>query len=98
MVGGKDVVGRIDHVLNDKPRSLSQWSLEGTLQRTSEKVEEKTLITSSHLNLSGDRKKIKFELSSYPSSSCNPVKKYYKSFDKLDIPPGFEAHGKKFSL
>ncbi|KAJ1402785.1 hypothetical protein SESBI_27776 [Sesbania bispinosa] len=106
MIGGKDVVERIDHVHKDKPKSLSDWSLDGTvLQSTSRKVEEKTLITSSHLNLCVQdksvlseelRKKTKSELSSDPFLR-NSVKEYSKYLDKLDVPPGFEVHAKKFS-
>ncbi|KAK7304686.1 hypothetical protein VNO77_42572 [Canavalia gladiata] len=46
MIGGKDVVGRMDNIGNDKPNSLS-------------------------------------------------ATEYHKSLDKLDVPPGFEAHAKK---
>ncbi|KAJ1402793.1 Zinc finger, FYVE/PHD-type [Sesbania bispinosa] len=91
MIGEKDAVERIDHVQKDKPKSLSDWSLEGThLQSTSRKVEEKTLITSSHL------KKLKSELSSDPFL-WNSVKEYSEYLEKLDVPPGFERHTEKYS-
>ncbi|KAJ1402788.1 hypothetical protein SESBI_27779 [Sesbania bispinosa] len=91
MIGEKDAVERIDHVQKDKPKSLSDWSMEGThLQSTSRKVEEKTLITSSHL------KKPKSELSSDPFL-WNSVKEYSEYLEKLDVPPGFERHTEKYS-
>ncbi|KAJ1402790.1 hypothetical protein SESBI_27781 [Sesbania bispinosa] len=91
MIGEKDAVERIDHVQKDKPKSLSDWSLEGThLESTSRKVEEKTLITSSHL------KKPKSELSSDPFL-WNSVKEYSEYLEKLDVPPGFERHTEKYS-
>lgn len=107
MMGGNDVVGRIDHVLNDNSSNLSQLPLEGTPlpSTTFKRVEERTLIPSSNLNLyRGDKsilsenldKKIKSEHSSDPSS-WSPIKKYHKMLDILDAPPGFEAHGKNFS-
>ncbi|KAJ1407501.1 hypothetical protein SESBI_24311 [Sesbania bispinosa] len=90
MIGGKEVVERIDHVKKDKPKSLSDWSLEGThLQSTSRKVEEKTLITSSHL------KKPKSELSSDPFL-WNSIKEYSEYLEKLGVPPGFERHDEKY--
>lgn len=102
MMGGNDV-GRIDNVLND---NLKKRPLEGTpLQSsTSKKVEEKTSTSSSNLT-GGDisissedlRKKIKVEHSSDPSS-WSPAKKYRKMHDILDVPPGFQAHAKNFSL
>ncbi|XP_050881971.1 uncharacterized protein LOC127085498 [Lathyrus oleraceus] len=104
MIGGNDIAGRVDNVLNDSLRSPSQVPLEGTpLQRfTSIKVEEKTLTPSSNLNLNGGdksissrdlKKKIKSE-HSWDPSSWSPVRKYRKMHDILErVPPGFEAHG-----
>ncbi|KAF7838527.1 uncharacterized protein G2W53_007009 [Senna tora] len=105
MVGGKDVLGKIDIVQNwkDKPMNLSISSGEGTLlQNPSENV-HKSLITSSDLN---SNVQDKFSLSTqvikeikteFPSDSdpslLNYVKDYHKVKKENDVPPGFEeAH------
>lgn len=109
MIGGNDIAGRVDKVLNGSLRSPSQVPLQGTsLQSpTSIKVEEKTLTPTSNLNVNGGdrtissenlKKKIKSEHSWEPSS-WSPVRKYRKMHDILErVPPGFEAHGKNYSL
>lgn len=100
MVGGKDVLGRIDSVRNpkDKPGNISISSGEGTLlQNTSEKVEDKILTTSSDLNLKVrlpilKRIKREFPFDTFPLKS---VEEYHKIMDKNDVPPGFEGvHGR----
>ncbi|XP_058751329.1 uncharacterized protein LOC131624402 isoform X2 [Vicia villosa] len=104
MIGGNDIAGRVDNVLNSSLRSPSQVSLQGIplLSPTSIKVEEKTLTPRSNLNLNGGdrtissenlRKNIKSEHSWEPSS-WSPVRKYRKMHDILEsVPPGFEGHG-----
>ena len=107
MIGGKDVVGRIDHFLNDKPRSLSQSQrplVRIPLHSSSKKVEKKTLSTSSKLFVQDKsalstkpRKKINREFSSDPFSR-NPVKKHPNPQNNpVAPPPGFEADGRKFA-